>query len=823
MQEVSRNLLEKLLTNYDPDIDISSGSPADLQIIQPLLDRLDPDPLEVPFVDFAKTLLTDRFSSLSFEEGDALAEAVIKPSQFIMRPLLDQAIIIIRNQSLQNWTEMGEEELDSLLANFFFTREEGSHSVGTSRIYFSSPVSVTVGTGNVFTSKTGLRFIPTLPQSIAADTMLTNKEGNYYYFDVFLMSENPGTDYNIGVGDIVSVTGIIQAVSVTNKRKFINGTSKDTDEEAVQAAQLSISERSITTLPGTVTRLSEDIPAIDHIRVIGFGDEEMTRDVVRGGGAGAIVAWGADAYLINDDDGDKTTQYITTYNANFLTAIGPVGSVTDTWVISFNGVDYTVDSVIDQNTIKVTSEISLEEARSNIVSLQTDLETRVDYYHVESPGVDFATTAVMVGHVLEVSGGFADDGFYYITEVMPTPPSGWAGSNNNFLKLDTPMTVNTTVNYKILFGHPWVLRRNVITLSEIPGGFVYTDDTTIPDDEVHIGGMTDIYISGDVDEQSTTLTAVTDQLPLAEGTDLDYVDTYIVNSASTDFEDLGATAGHVLVIEEGVSAGTYRIVAVSTNTLYLEASLSSFTGVDFHVNDTVDLELTDPREERIDGTDGKVTLGTSNFTTAALTAFTDFSVVAGDYLEILAGPDEGDHLISSVSGVGGSVLVVDHSFSTTQSDLSYTVYRKLDVVETPIVSVSNVELLDTNDEPTGVYVPYGKPIDSRAVGVFTNIGEGIDEEFLDVSLGLTSADKITTPVTNINGKDLALRIDAADTLSTVTFSGASLSAEDIRDQINDVVPDIAYLKDVGGDKYLLLQSVNRQITVDHLSVQQVQG
>ena len=75
-------------------------------------------------------LLSDRFTDLQFEEGDALAEAVLKPAQFLMRPLLDQAIIILRNQSLENWTQMSEEEIDALLSNFFFTREEGNLSAG---------------------------------------------------------------------------------------------------------------------------------------------------------------------------------------------------------------------------------------------------------------------------------------------------------------------------------------------------------------------------------------------------------------------------------------------------------------------------------------------------------------------------------------------------------------------------------------------------------------------------------------------------------------------------------------------------------------------
>jgi hypothetical protein len=802
MQEISRELLEKLLTNYDPDTDLTSGGPADVQIIQPLLDRLDPDPVEVPFIDFAKTLLSDRFTDLQFEEGDALAEAVLKPAQFLMRPLLDQAIIILRNQSLENWTQMSEEEIDSLLSNFFFTREEGNLSAGTARIYFSTPISTTVGTGNVFTSKAGLRFLPSLPQSISADVMLTNKEGNLYYFDVFLFSEEAGTAYNIGVDEITNVSGLDSAVKVTNKRKFSNGTTKQSDEDAVTAAQLSIAERSITTAPGIITRLSEDIPAIQRIRVVGFGDDEMTRDILKGGGIGTIVDWGTEAEPIDDGDGDNSSTYIRMYLADFTQLIGPAGAVGDGWVVTFAGEDYDVEEVVDATTLKVSTEITLESTRPNLASGTNVLYTFAGQNYVRHPGEDFSTTAILPGHALRIDSG-ADAGWYKILAV------GRAG-DYEYLIIDQNLTTDsTTEDYYVPFGSPWYLRRNYITLSDIPGGLSTTSTTTIPDDTVHVGGMVDVYASGDTEDRSATLLALTDQSPLVSGTDLEYVSASVVQSILVNFEDSGILANHLLIIDNGTEAGNYRIVAVSGNELTIDGTVGTFSGAKFHVSDVIDVELTDPRIPKATGTDGRVVLGTSTFTTDALTNFGDAGVEVGDFLEIETGQDIGTYEISAVTGTGFSILTVAHSFSSTQNNLTYEVFKGLDAVDTPLVSVSTVEQVDTNEEPTGIYVPYGKPVDGRALGLFTNIGEGIDETFETCQLGIVGTADISGPINTIDGDDLVVSVD--ETNYTVTFSGTGLSYIDIVDQINDEIPNIAYALDVGSEKRLALQSVNRHI------------
>lgn len=802
MKDITSEFLEGLLRNYDPDIDLSSGGPAWTEVIQPILDRLDLDPVETDFSTFALTLLQDRYSDLDFNEGDALAEAVAKPMQLLVRPLLDQLAITLRMQSLDNWQQMSDDELDSRLSNFFHSRAAGDYASGPVRLYYRNPTTENVGSGVVFISKSGLEYYPSLPQSIASDVMAGNKEGGLYYFDVYVTAAEAGDEYNVDANEITTVRGLTRPVSVKNLRKLRNGLPRETNTEAVVSAKSAITEESLTSVPGIFTKLRRNISGITHIRVVGFGDDEMARDVIRGGGAGVIREWGVDARTYNDGDGDASTQILEMPLADFTVSIGPVGAVSDSWLVTFAGADYTIIEVLSATRIKVSEEIPLLGSRPNLVAA-ADISTVIGSAILTSVGTDFSTTAVLGGGAIQITAG-ADVGWYKILEV------GYGGDGHK-LRVSAEMTASAAgISYVIPFGYPWYLREKVLTLSEIPGGFV-TDNDELPDNEVHIGGMTDVYLSGETIEDSLTLLAAPDQEPLVRGEDLLYVAPSIVASVTTDFEEAGVVPGYSLVIEEGADAGVYNIYSVSGLNLYIDGTLAvPFAGYRYYVTDIVDVELTDPQELKIDGDDMRVVIGQQIAFTDPLINFTDAGVVVGDYLEILGGPDAGEYEVTEITNVGDTTLVTTHTFSASQVGLNYRVYRKGAAVDLPVVSVDTLEVLDANSEPTGVYLPYGLPILSEAATAFENVGDGIAVELSDVQLGIIGTVDITAVAAA--GTDLKFYVD--DVAVTVTFSVAAVTAEVVVDEINAVEPDVAAIYMVGTEKRLALQSVTRLIVTD---------
>jgi hypothetical protein len=67
---------------------------------------------------------------------------------------------------------------------------------------------------------------------------------------------------------------------------------------------------------------------------------------------------------------------------------------------------------------------------------------------------------------------------------------------------------------------------------------------------------------------------------------------------------------------------------------------------------------------------------------------------------------------------------LDAAVSNTGFSQGFTVYLSFTGVDRPLVRVKDVELLDSNSQPTGITIPYGDIIDSRILGTLSNRAEG---------------------------------------------------------------------------------------------------
>jgi hypothetical protein len=801
MRTITRDLLEKLITDYDDSADVSIGGPYDTHIITPILERLDPDPLETDFPSFARQILRDEYPDLEFEEGDALNTAVAKPMQLLMRPVLDQLSVILRNGSLKNYKSMDSDEIDDLLSNMFWQRPSGGYASGPIKIYFANPITVQIGSGNVCTTKTGLRFVPTLPYSITADVMLSNKEGNLYYMTAYVTAEEPGSDYNILKESIVSISGLPSAVSIKNTRKFSGGIDTYSDDEAVDAAKLAITERTLTSNNGIITLLTSTLPGIRHAYTVGFHDDEMKRDIIKGGSAGEIVVWGRDAHIIEDGDFDDASQYVEFYATDVTDYLGPIGEV-EGFVLNIGGVDYTVTEVVATNQIKVTTDIEYPPARPALVS-DTDLITSSGSAIIRSATpLNFVNLFVSEGHAIEITSG-ADVGYYKIIEVY--------GSSYQYLRLASDLTATAAgIAYTIPYGYHWTLRKKTLSLSEIPYGFVDSDDEIAS--EVHIGGMTDIHLAGELEERTMNLLALSDQDPYYE---LTFGYTGIANNimypAAALPDGNGIEVGDMVEMLDGDGAGTYRITDIVGPNLYVTPDPNAAAGTTrCKFSRTIDIELSDPIYSKYEASDLVATIGSNVITTAAATGFTALGVIVGDYVRIPSGDDKGDWIITAISGTGGQILTVNHTFTKSYTSLAFEVLSKQDAIDLPVVDIETVELLDTNNESTGEYIPYGKPLDVRALGPFTNIGHGEATEFTGVQTGIIGTADISGGVA-VNGLLFGIYVNGVD--FSFNFGAGTNLPQEIVDDINAEVPDCASIHSSGAAEYLMIQSTNRLITI----------
>jgi hypothetical protein len=730
--------ISERLRAYDPNIDLTTGSNAQQQIIQPLLRRVGADPFTMSVEKFIGTRLVQEFPEISTEDGDGIMDLLVSSSRVLLEPLVQEVKRVKDNLSFKDPDTLTLTEAESLGANYFSPRNRGDFARVTVRVYFSAPQNCVITPGNYCTTGTGLRFLPTAIQSVASNQMLFNKEGSYYYFDVAVISDSPGDGYNVDAGTITSIYGVTAAVKVTNKLRAVGGLAEESAAEYIDRIEQDLTERSLVTERGILAVARKYFPSIIRAAIVGFNDPEMQRDILVGAGIGPIIISGSLGYPVSDGTGGSSRRFrVSDAGVDFTALIGPVGfpvhgyslTVAGTALLTGSTADLPITAVIDSQTVEVST-----------------------------------------------------------SSLKP-----WY----------------TGITYSF-----WMLRKNELTISGVPGGTALpgvNGEVVVESGEVHIGGMTDIFVRGaTTDQGSITLSAVTDDAPLLQGiaaarspvgagpwdgfilADLVLGTNYLDSDAVYTALDRAKDEGRTLQIMDG-DAGSYRILDVLQITgqspvITTEPAPAGYPlSQRWKLLDTLDIDLRSPRETKLTGTDLFTIQG---HPLAQVTSAVDLSVYGigiGDFLELLTGPDVG--VYSVAANTTTNQLTLDRAFKRSTAGVSYRVYRKLttETLNMPLVRIKSVDVLDSGGQPIGVTIPYADPVDVRAFD-FTTPTNTLMVDIRDGIVGCVGA--VVSNPTLVNGKVLQLYCplwSGAGTLD-ISFSGIT-TLGGIADRINSVVGD----------------------------------
>jgi len=638
-----------------------------------------------------------------------------------------------------------------LMANTFNKRQEGDLSQGSARAYFRHPQAINITVGNTAFTATGLKFFPTTAQSFSAEQMMFNTSGDLYYVDLLYQAEKEGDEYNIAAGVIIGITGLSSAVKVTNLFKFRDGLPTEDTITFVDRGGQSLSERSLNNKRGALAKLTEAFSDLRHMQSVGFGDPEMERDIIKGGGYGRVILWGdlGTGATSDDGDGDGYTPYFTHTVGGLYAAIGPAGP-SQYHILTVDGVDRDIVAVISDDTIKVQ---------------------------------------------------------------------------------DLNSTVSTLSD--ALSGENFSIRKKELTLSDIPGGIVEPNGPNgtivIENDEVHVGGMQDIYIRGGAaEEKSITLETADAETPVMIGTHLEthpaLNPTDVVRDAAltpiTGFLANRTKPGMTLrinnradLIAAGLSAEYQIIKVVDNNRVQVyPAPPAPWAAADapYAVINSLDIDLHEPKNIRGSGTDLITLMHSKQVSTVSAVNWTTLGGLVGDTLRITGvTSDEGDHVVESISGAGNKYLNLQSDMKRTASNQIWQLFKKGTGIEWPLLRLTTIDLLDTSKKKTGNTIPYADPVDIQTTA-FSNIGIGEKELVADARLGIIGSMDIVGGhgVTTEN-----LRFYVNDTLYICVFTNPADNAALIA-QINAVVPNIASLITIEGGVYVSLRSTNRWIQVD---------
>lgn len=716
--------IQERVQALDPNRDVGRGSEVDRTLIQPLLRRIGTDPFTVDVRAFLLDLLNQKFPDMPTGDQDGIAEVLVLPMELFLQPIVREIQRLRQNQSLQQPTLLNMEEAEALGGNFFEERPQGERSRVRVRIYYAQPRSVRVTAANVFSTLSGLGYVPTETQSISADNMLFNLEGGAYFFDVNLVAVQPGDQYNVEPNQITQVEGLTGYTRLTNKARAQGGTPESTAEEYVEQIRQSLGEQSMVTGPGVTRTLRRNLPETSRLALVGSGDARMRRDLLQGGSLGPVQFAGSTLAYLGDGEGRPTSRRIS------------INTGTDT------GVDFT--SLIGPAPLVLTVYGSLVGGAGRV----KEVEVR----------------SILSSSSLELEESCI--------------PLGAAGLT-------------------------WSLRKREIKLLRVPGGILAPDEEglgTIPADETHVGGMYDVHLRGaTLTTQSLSLGNVQDDRPLLEGTLatganpvglLDIVQgTHFEKGDSTYLALAEAVEKRwAIQILEGPGAGTYDLLSMdlvegaAPLVSFYDAPPAALTGVKWRLVDRINIDLLDPKETRVRGSDLQTTQGSDEVTTSSLVDFQDRGVLAGDVLRIQVGLDTEDYVVQEVlASPAYSRLRLDRAVPLT-AQRSYSIFRANAAggLQAPVLRLTNVAIMDSAGAPTGVTVPPATMVGAHVLSL-TNPARGEKLEVPDGLLGIISSRMPSGA--SVSGKLLTFRV--AGSTYSVAFAGANpLTVAQIVSQIN---------------------------------------
>lgn len=661
-----KSYIESRLTALDPTIDLSPGSPAQTQFIEPLLTKLGTDPIETDIDSFLTDRFSQEFPDIYSGDPSAIRDTFINPLILFLEPFKREIQTIKINQSLKDPSLLSDEDADDLVANVFDERDSGGFAVGSGRIFFSQPTNQQIDITTRFYTSNNLGFFPTSPIGITAEQMVFQKSGNFFYMDVPLKAEQEGAEYNIEPELLVGVDGVFGAVRVTNLRKFADGAARLDTSTFVAQAQQSLTERSLNTRRGANARLRSEFQTdIRAVQVIGARDEEMRRDLL-------VATSPGHAWLTGRVNLYDKLAYVQARTVEGSIDDAPVPG--DTLYVYLDRYSYTgmwaglpEESRFLRLTVEEVLTTRMEENTpfrcSYLVRWSGDLPTGIT---LPSPTI--------------LEGGFSKKGTVQISSL---PGSG-----------ATSLTVQNGEVH--VYGHSDIYVRPILQT------------------------VSSAVLSGLSDEKSFT-----ERLTLKTT-----ASSNLVQDDLYDFEASGVSAGDVLVIESGNDAGTYivrKVVSGLPGQLYLNANLGttdSTGSLRYRILKSISVNPFEPKIPKfpfggLSANDLTTTIGSNLFLLS--TDIINFGAGVGDVFRVLTGPDTGDFTIIGFDAVlGGRGVLVDRAAGASGPSIQYQVFTALETVQLPLVRIKQILMLDSSRQSTGITIPPAEPVAVVPTSDFTS-------------------------------------------------------------------------------------------------------
>lgn len=728
-----RDLLIQALLEYDPNLDLNTNTTAYSKIVSPIYNALSPDPLDTDIEDYLMQVLRTEYPSLEVQEGDVLVDLLVRPLQILLEPLKREIALMKKRQSVAYADEMTLADAEDLAANFFIERKDGEFARGTVRVFMSNPTFVNLSEQVRFSTAEGLNYFPVTQQYIGIETVSSQRIGSLYYFDVSVIAENAGEEYNVPAGTIIISEGIPSATSVTNPFTIVAGKQTESKADLIERVKGSLTERSLTTKKGILARLYEDFDEIKSLEVVGFGDPEMERDVLTGEGDGTLLAsgmsiiFGRYLFMVTGYEDNKNGYHLPKpgdkVKLNYWKFIYPTSFVETNYIqeVVYNSYG-DIENIPTVHIFLLKNEV-------------TASQPAVGALPGTFPGV---FTSIFTKGTIAVSG--VPQGIpLNSTRVLPTNEIHIGGRYDVWARPTRVSELNTSVEIVktsyalqdlVLFseGEPTPELQGLYPLNRL--GTTYTlvlSSNSITEAEVIRGSTSQSMGFVFYRESSTRLviTQRTGSFSVGETiTGATSGKTAVIQSIEYEEIDSDTIGGAVTCTSSNLQ-GTFPVLDIYENYIILNQDMplsTSNIGAYTHLKTGIP-NLFDPRYKRFpELADFSATLQStigSNIVTVRDDLILN-GVRVGDTLDIQEGEDVGRYSINGLTFISSTKTEVKISaaLTRTNSNVRYAVFSESSPVQAPLVNINPAGVVLSSDSGPGYQVPYAKPLGAYALGAF---------------------------------------------------------------------------------------------------------
>lgn len=728
-----RDLLIQALLAYDPNLDLNTNTTAYSKIVSPIYNALLPDPLDTDIEEYLMQVLRTEYPSLEVQEGDVLVDLLVRPLQIILEPLKREISLMKKRQSVAYAEEMTLADAEDLAANFFIERKSGEFARGTVRVFMSNPTFVNLSEQVRFSTAGGLNYFPITQQYIGVETVSSQKIGSLYYFDVSVVAENAGDEYNVSAGTIIISEGIPSATSVTNPFSIVAGKQTESKADLIERVKASLTERSLTSKKGILARIYEDFDEIKSLEVVGFGDTEMERDVLTGEGDGNLLASGVSLifgrylFMVTGYEDHKGGYHFPSpgdkVKLNYWKFIYPTSFVETNYIQEVIYSSYgdiknipTVHIFLLKNEIKA-SQPAVGALPGTFPGVFTSVFTKGTITVSGVPqGIPLNSTRVLPTDEVHIGGR-------YDVWARPTRVSNLSTSIE---VVKTPQALQDLVLFSE--GEPAQELQGLYPLNRL--GTTYTlvlTSNSIIETEIIRGDVSQSMGVVFYRESSTRLVITQRTGSFSVGETI--VGTTSGNSAvilSVEYEPIHRDSiGGAVTCTSSNLRGTFPILGIYENYLILNQDMSLSTnniGAYTHLRTGIP-NLFDPRYKRFpEMADFSATLQ-STIGSNIITVRDDLllnGVRVGDTLDIQEGEDVGRYSINELTFISSTKTEVRIStpLTRTNSNVRYAVFAESSPIQSPLVNIRPSGVVLNLDSGPGYQIPYAKPLGAYALGAF---------------------------------------------------------------------------------------------------------